>query len=505
MTKHVLLAWLGMTDLKAASGDLAVGLGPIAQATSTIDFEHVYLLTDQPAAVADNFAVWLKETTKALIEIVSTPLRSPTDYEQIYESAVKTIERVRKDLAGANYDLTFHLSPGTPAMAAIWILLSRTSCPANLIESSVHHGVKKVNFPFELAADYTPGTAPVAEEEMIRLTQGLPPEAPEFEQIVHRCKAMKRVVFQARRLALHDVPVLIYGESGTGKELFARAIHFSGSRGKFPFVTVNCGAIPRDLFEAEFFGYVKGAFTGASRDHIGYMESANKGTLFLDEIGEMPLAVQVKLLRALQDGTFQRIGSSKTSSVSVRVIAATNRDLVKEIGVGNFRQDLFHRLAVGVLRIPPLRERSGDIDILIDNVLERVNRELAHQPAWVHKKLSAGARNLLHQHTWPGNVRELVNTITRAAIWTAAATISSEDIRQALFPVSGAEAQAETVLNRSLDTGVDLQGLLGEIASHYLRRALVEAHGNKTLAAQKLGLPSYQTFTNWMNKYGVRE
>ena len=468
-------------------------------------YDQIVLLSDQSDEKAHSFTAWLSGHTESKIKVVTARLTSPTDFGQIYDSATKAIVQIHEEFKASKIELTFHLSPGTPAMAAIWILLSRTSCPAHLIESSLLHGVKTVDFPFELAADYVPRSPQGTDEEMIRLTQGLPPEAPEFDQIVHRCRVMKRLVAQARRIAMHEVPVLVYGESGTGKELFARAIHFSGTRRNAPFVTVNCGAIPRDLFEAEFFGYTKGAFTGASQDHSGYMESANRGTLFLDEIGEMPLAAQVKLLRVLQDGTFQKIGASKTTTVNVRVIAATNRDLVKEIREGGFREDLFHRLAVGVLRVPPLRERSGDIDLLIDHVLERVNKELVRKPKWVHKKLSAGARNLLHQHTWPGNVRELVNTMTRASIWTSNTLIGTDDVRQSLFPISTTDDDPDDVLNKSIDKGIDIQDVVANVARHYLRRALIEAHGNKTLAAKMLGLPSYQTFSNWLHKYGVKE
>ena len=183
------------------------------------------------------------------------------------------------------------------------------------------------------------------------------------------------------------------------------------------------------------------------------------------------------------------------------MIAATNRSILSEVADGTFREDLFHRLAVAILRLPPLRERSADLPLLIDHLLTLVNREGREQPGFVEKKLSAGARNLLLAHPWPGNVRELQNTLSRASIWTPDATLKAEDIRDALLPPTrGIE---DGVLGKPLGDGLDLPEILGNVARHYLQRSLDEAHGNKTRAAQLLGLPSYQTLTNWIKRYGV--
>src|SRR5262249_36512468 len=353
------------------------------------------------------------------------------------------------------------------------------------------------------AADYLPDIVQQKDDDILKLTQGLPPETPEFNAIVHQDKTMKRLLARARRIALHDIPVLIQGESGTGKELLAQAIHKASSRRDRPFIAVNCGAIPSELVEAEFFGHTKGAFTGADHARIGYLEEADGSTLFLDEIGELPLKAQVKLLRALQEGTIQKIGSNSTRKVNVRMIAATNRVLLDEVKEGRFREDLFHRLAVGVLNIPPLRERKGDLNLLIDHVLQQINREFAGQPGWKHKKLSAGARNLVQRHPWPGNVRELYNCLSRAAIWSAGEVIQTEDIQESLFPVSSKIAPEGQVLNLQLGADLRLPELLAKVARHYLSRALIEAKGNKTRAAELLGLSNYQTFTNWMTKYGI--
>ena len=499
MSPCVLVAWLGNTDLRAAGNELGGELGPIGQAVHERDFNAVHLLTDHTPQQSKAYRVWLNEQCGIKAALHAVSLTSPTRFDEIYEAAVSVLNGLR-DKANGSARFVYHLSPGTPAMAAVWVVLAKTTHAAELIESSVQDGVRTVSFPFDLAAEYQP---PINADQIVRLTQGLPAEAPEFGAIIHRCQAMKTEIARARRLAVHDVPVLIQGESGTGKELFARAIHASSPRAGQPFVEVNCGAIPSELVEAEFFGATKGAFTGAEAK-VGYLEAAHTGTLFLDEIGELPLAAQVKLLRCLQEGSVQRIGSTKPRKINIRVIAATNRTLQDEVAEQRFREDLFHRLAVGVLCLPALRERTGDVGLLIDHVLEKINTDCAQQSGWVHKQLSVEARNLLLQHPWPGNIRELSNTLSRAAIWTVTPSIDAQDIRAALFPVRKEAQASESVLNRSLSNGFDLPGLLAEVARHYLSRALGETRGNKSAACRLVGLPNYQTFTNWMNKYGVK-
>ncbi len=503
MALTVLVTWIGNTDLRTARGEVPSGRGPIGQAVCDRRFDEVHLVSDHPKAAEQSYVHWLQGLAESKTHLHHVRLSGPTEFREIYEAVVGVLTELR-NAAGPDARFVYHLSPGTPAMAAVWILLAKTAFPAELIESLPEKGVRTVSFPFEISADYVPAASQPTSDEIVRLTQGLPPEVPEFDAIVHRRHAMKKVVAQARRVALHDVPVLIQGESGTGKELFARAIHASSERAKGPFVEVNCGAIPPELVEAEFFGHTKGAFTGAAEAKAGYLEAAEGGTLFLDEVGELPLPAQVKLLRSLQERSIQRVGSTKPRQVDFRVVTATNRNLLEEVSEGRFREDLFHRLAVGVLNLPPLRDRPGDVGPLIDYGLSRINQEAAHRPGWVHKKISAGARNLLLQHRWPGNIRELFNTLSRAAIWTAGDTIQSDDMRQALLPLTrGAKDGRDVILGRPLGDGLDLPALLAEVAQHYLKQAYDAAKGNKSVACRLVGLPSYQTFTNWMKKYGV--
>ena len=233
-----------------------------------------------------------------------------------------------------------------------------------------------------------------------------------FGEIIGDSQALKRTLSQIEAVAQTPVSVLILGESGVGKEMIARAIHTKSDREDKPLVKVNCASIPKDLFESEFFGHVRGAFTGAHQNRIGRLQLADGGTLFLDEVGEIPMSQQGKLLRALQEGEFERVGEDKTSKVDVRVVAATNRDLMGEIKAGRFREDLYYRLSVFPVDVPPLRERIDDVTLLAVHFLEQICRELGREPPRMTQKQIM----VLKQQKWPGNIRELKNVIERAVI-----------------------------------------------------------------------------------------
>jgi DNA-binding NtrC family response regulator len=497
----MLAAWIGRTDLRAPRESTEVGDGPIAQAVATLVFDELLLLSNYPQSEVEEYLEWLRSRTVAQIMLSHEPLSSPTDFGEIYQAAVRAL----KGTTSAHPDpvgFTFHLSPGTPAMAAVWILLAKTSFPAELIESSREHGVRAANVPFEIAADFIPDLLRRHDERLRELSAGDSPVDPAFEDIIHRSEAMGRIVLRARRVAVRNVPVLLEGESGTGKEMLARAIHRASPRRHGPFMAVNCGAIPPDLIEAELFGAEKGAFTGATQSRIGYFEAANTGTLFLDELGELPPQAQVKLLRVLQEGDVTRLGATSPISLDVRVLCATNRTMTEEVAAGRFREDLFYRLAVAVIRIPPLRERPDDLILLVERMLDQVQQNLAGEPEAAHKKLSSAATRLLVAHPWPGNVRELLNTLQRVVLWSDGSVITEGAVQEALLPVQSTEPD---ILGRPLGPGFSLPAVLEEIARHYLSRAMEQAAGNKSKAAQLVGLPSYQTLTNWLAKYNLKE
>jgi len=266
--------------------------------------------------------------------------------------------------------------------------------------------------------------------------------------MVGRSRAMQHIFDVIRKVASLSTTVLIEGETGTGKELIAKAVHYNGSRKKRPIVSINCGALPREILESELFGYRKGAFTGADQDRAGLFEAASGGTIFLDEIGDMPMDLQVKLLRVLQEGEVRRVGEDSSRSVDVRVISATNRDLAAEVEAGNFRRDLFYRLNVVPIRVAPLRERQEDILPLAEFFLTKFSEEMKKpKPA-----LSRAAKELLLRHEWQGNVRELENAIERAlALADGIDVLDAPQFEHLLNrPGSGHESEGEGPLKAML-------------------------------------------------------
>jgi transcriptional regulator with PAS, ATPase and Fis domain len=399
--------------------------------------------------------------------------------------------------------LTFHISPGTPAMATTWIILSETEFPAQLVESSVEQGVRDVNLPISLTAEWLPSYIRSRDAKLEGAAPELPPQAAQFKDILHHSDLMRKVVYMASKVAPRSVPVLIEGESGTGKELFAKAIHAASLRAEAPFVPINCGAIPQELIESILFGHTKGAFSGATTNQIGKFEAADGGTLFLDELGELPKAAQVRFLRVLEDGEVWPIGAKTAKKVDVRIIAATNRSLLDEIAEGRFREDLFYRLAVAVIRLPPLRHRGEDIQLLINHLLAKVNSESREEPGFKDKKLSPEGKRVLMEHVWPGNVRELLNTLRRLAVWSEDQVISGDEAREGLLANPAGRHGSDGILGRDVGQDFDLNALLDSVERHYVEKAWLESGKRKKEAAALLGIPNYQTFSKRLEKYGI--
>lgn len=345
-------------------------------------------------------------------------------------------------------------------------------------------------------------------ERQVALDPGV--AAPGTDAIVGRSPAMQEVFKLIGRVAPTDATVLIRGESGTGKELVARAVYQHSRRANQPLYVVNCVAIPETLLEAELFGYERGAFTGAHARRIGKLEQAHRGTVFLDEIGDIPPGIQAKLLRVLQERTLERIGGNETIAVDVRLIAATNRNLERAMTEGAFREDLFHRLNVVTLRLPPLREREGDVVQLVNFFLARFARELgAPQPP-----LAPQAIELLESHAWPGNVRELENCVERLLIVTRGHTIEIDDVRRALAAGGDASAAIADSMEDAMQKLVDrffatLSGtqpyetFVHALETRLIGEALSRAHGNLAKAARLLGLPR-ATLHDKAQKHGLR-
>ncbi len=348
-------------------------------------------------------------------------------------------------------------------------------------------------------------------------------------RLVGQSRAMQRVKQLIEQVAPTDASVLILGESGTGKEVAARALHDSSPRRNKPFVPINCGAIPPDLLESELFGHEKGAFTGAISARPGRFEMAHGGTIFLDEIGDMSLHMQVKLLRVLQERCFERVGSNNTIHVDVRVIAATHRDLEQQIAEGLFREDLFYRLNVFPIEMPPLRARPGDIPVLVEEMIRRI--EDAGRGS---VKLTPAALSALSQYHWPGNVRELANLIERLAIMYPYGEVDVEDLPEkvrcdvsdAMGPVSADDAMSSLMARESIreavpaqpaaagangglfsddwgEEGIDLKQHLVDLETQLIKRALEKADGVVAQAAKLLKLRR-TTLVEKLRKYGIQ-
>lgn len=519
--KRILVSWIGHTDLKAIAAsapasrskavraivgdtiDSKVGAGPLKTLLDQESFGQVHLLADYGPAASKEFAAWIGGDPK----LHDVTLKTPTDHGEILavvRPILNGLKRKKDD------ELVFHLSPGTPAMAAIWILLAKSQFPATMYQT--YNGkVTKTEIPFDITTDVLPGLLRDPDRYWQHLATRSPQEVSGFESILGDSEAIKAAVGRAQRAAIHDVPVLILGESGTGKEMFAEAIHRASHRGNRKIVSINCAAISRDLLESELFGHVKGSFTGADRDRKGAFEEANGGTLFLDEIGECDLAMQAKLLRALQPPTgegpchrvFRPVGATQDKTVDVRIIAATNRDLSKAIADGGFREDLMYRLSIVTLKLPPLRERSKDIEKIAKSMLVDINQRLKKQGGATYrdKSLSVDTIRFMQRYPWPGNVRELSNALVQSAMMADSAVLKPQDIAAAVaeFP----SAKTNDLLSLPLGGDFVLDSHLLDIQRHFLHRAMTEADGKVTKAAKLLGYKNYQTLSAQLERLGV--
>jgi len=319
-----------------------------------------------------------------------------------------------------------------------------------------------------------------------QMLKGMLKEKYDFDNIVAKSDKMQRVLEAVSRIAKTDSTVYIHGESGTGKELIAKAIHLASPRKDKPFVAINCAAIPETLLESELFGHEKGAFTGAVRSTKGLFTQANEGTLFLDEIGDMPLSIQVKLLRALEERQFYPVGGEKPVQVDVRVVVATKKDLVEEVKKGQFREDLFYRIHVIPIVLPPLKDRIEDIPYLVDHLLKKISQQMKRDV----KGLTPKAMEKLMQHDWPGNVRELENTLEYAVTMTQRDIVTDDLVLQTKVSTGAVATTGDTIQAQLLPTNGSFKTLKearSEFERAYLVRLLHSCNGKATRAAEIAG------------------
>lgn len=491
--KSMLMSWIGNADLDALKGGDSVGaLARILQARK---FDRLLVLNDWRDDRVARYRGWLEDRFPeyAPLSFTSITLTGPTNFAEIYTAATSLLDSQR----ATEWDLALNISSGTAAMQFVSIILGKIRYPrAELLEASREHGVRSADIPIEIPAEMAQEFLRPFARRAAQAADGRAPDIAHFGDIAYRCNAMRRLVERAKSTALHDESIIIFGESGSGKELLAKAIHGESRRKAKKCVAVNCGAIPPELFESEFFGHAKGSFTGATADRKGYFEQANGGTLFLDEIGELPIAAQVKLLRVLESGEIQSVGRDKLIKVDVRIIAATNLNLQHAVAEGDFRDDLYYRLMVSVLEIPPLRERKEDIEPICETLL----RDLIEFRRLPRKTLLVSGLRAIEAYDWPGNVRELRNLLVRVLVEPGEPGqigITEKDIAAALLP---SYAPAGQILGQRLGPPFDVTKVTAEVERHYLLRALEESAGVKAKAAKLLGLKSAQNVIDWSKR-----
>jgi DNA-binding NtrC family response regulator len=479
-----LLTFTGFHDPfapSAATGEMRAG--PILAVVAERWFDRVYLFsTPKTAEISEKTANAITERHPGLrVEILEVPLKDPTNYLGILRQLRNHFKRLNAEHPEAEYSIS--VSSGTPHMHACWLLLAASGeIPATILQSTPPEFVPEGK-PLVREIDIHQKDFPI----ITRSVDGPEPDEDDEFSIVTACRdlgivgedpAFRRALHEAHVYSQYDdFHVLLLGETGSGKEHFAQFIHHLGPRTGKPMVTVNCSSIPDNLVESQLFGHKRGSFTGATTDYEGKFKAADRGVLFLDEVGELPLSAQAKLLRALDQGEIEPVGSTKPVKINVRVIAATHRNLREMVFAGKFREDLYQRFGSSVA-IPPLRARKVDIPVLAAHLLGAWNATHQHQ-----KRLAPAAINELVRYPWPGNVRELRRVIVQSAMFASGKLIQPEGLRfeapLRANPISALPDPTE---------GFQINEFLDELKLHLIERSMELAGGVQARAARLLGI-----------------
>lgn len=497
MSRKLLITFVGMKDPYPQDDETP---GPILSLLKIRPFDELYLLCSSVAFLekAHDLEQEMKdENLGGRVNIVDFPVHDVISYEEIWLRLTATLDSIDTTMPARSNEWHFLLDSGTPQMKSCLFLAGRTGRYAVRLLQGIPPFHAQGTYRVRDITEATPSlpirhmqarTAP--EPQILFQGECLNNEAELLytaeSPIIARSGAMRDALARASRAGKYNEPVLILGETGTGKTILARSIHESGSRSDAAFIELNCSAIPEGLVESTLFGHERGAFTGAERAKSGAMRSADKGTLFLDEIGDLPLIVQAKLLKAIEEKTFFPVGADRPVSVDVRIIAATNRDLRQRIREGHFRRDLYERLNVIAITLPPLRERPDDVEALIDKTIRAWNREYGER-----KHLSESARNLLRRYPWPGNVRELLNAIRSAAAIATADDILPEYLPDDVRTLAEPAPKKSDISIALPEEGLDLRARLLQIEWEYFSRALRASDGNREAAARLLGMTGH--------------
>jgi len=457
--------------------------GPILSLLNTRTFDHICLFDTQSTnkITSETMSAISKLHPNINVNILNIDLDDPTNYEKILRGLREHLHKIMEDYTSANYFVA--VASGTPHMHACWVLLTASGeIPARILHLRPPRFVTKEH-PLVSEVDLSSGIFPTVRflsESTTTVDNPIDTDSIKAHLgIVGDHPKMQRSLEMGTILATSQSPVLISGETGTGKELFAKYVHLSSERQQGSFVPVNCASIPEDLVESILFGHVKGSFTGAVNDKVGKFDAADKGTLFLDELGDLPQAAQAKLLRVLQDGQVEPVGQIKPHEVDVRIVGATNKDLRKLVRQGKFREDLYYRLNVGEIILPPLRERRSDIPKLALHILDKLNSSIRRP-----KRLSPESLSRLQSHNWEGNVRDLENVIERSIRLCRHDVLDADDLL-ITEPITYADP-----LDALPDPyeGFSLDDFLGSARKQIILRALEAANGNQSQAARMLGV-----------------
>jgi two-component system, NtrC family, response regulator HydG len=492
---RVLLQWVGKNDFK---DDAANPKGPTLQLLNDSEyrerFDRAFLMSNaETRPIAEGLVKELEASgrERPVAEAVLLEVSDPTDYGVLYREMSSACRRIQDGLMGESADYTIHISPGTPQASAVWLLMALGGdIEAEEVLQTIRPDYQREGLavrPVNLSIDVFPRVERLERENRdLRAALG---KAVSFGKIKTRSRAMAEIFERLRAAASYSTNVLLTGETGTGKNFWASAIHNHSDRNSKPFIPVHCAGMPENLIESELFGHVKGAFTGANRDREGRFEAADGGTIFLDEIGDMKPEMQMRLLRVLQDGSYQRVGENKERKSQARVIAATNADLMARVASGEFREDLYYRLTGGVvIELPPLRDRLEDLEFLCSGILKLLENEgLPSIPPLDDKALDE-----LRRYDWPGNIRELEKVLRKVMMDSKGKPVTPTLVRQA---VSEARKNALHVKKRASSSES-----LEDVEREHILNVLNACGDNKTEAAKRLGI-SRNTLDNKLKTY----
>lgn len=495
---NTLLTWLGNKDIENMLDDKSAAILTLAL-KSKVPFDKIVILSNKDEAKWPQFERFLKKKMAISgrpnhsVEVCRVHIESPIDYQSIAQETERWISKLSEEAE----TLSINLTSGTPAMTTLSVLIGKGKPNTCFLQATPKNELIEVDIPLDFGKAYVKSAA----KNIAATATALPVKQSAFDEITHISIAMKQVIKKAKRIAMSEVPALILGETGTGKEVMAHAVHNASLRAGKPIRIVNCGALASTIVDSTLFGHKKGAFTGADSDHPGLFEQADGGTLFLDEVGELPLDIQVKLLRALQQGEINRLGDTKPIYVDVRVIAATHQDLLKLVAKGEFREDLFYRLAVGIIKMPALRERVEDISEIVNQFANQINLSASKHPDYQSKIISEKGIKFILNQAWLGNIRELWSTLNRAFLWSEGKIVTDKDIAEAL--IIRHETEKDCAVSMSFNDKVDIVQLTDEIQKKYILAALTASGNVKKQATKMLGLKDHQTLTNWMKRLGI--